>query len=219
MKDRFEGLAQIHTEGLTSGNGPSQGRSRALDGVGLAGDLPVRGTFPLRVMRTHSSRIFFILYRDWTWWVWLVTAILLACGLGGFQWGFQAAISLTIVQVLIFLVREKGMSAFPVQLRVAYLLLLLLCLPPAMNWLYWLPTVGTFALNVFGYCLMARFLSLLPWNRREPWTLDLLGRTFFSRPRIQEDGTKPQSGCAGGLCTIEAQVRGQEGGQSPVAPQ
>jgi hypothetical protein len=38
-------------------------------------------------------------------------------------------------------------------------------------------------LVIFGYCLMARMLSLLPWNRTEPITADLVRRTFLSRPR------------------------------------
>ena len=40
------------------------------------------------------------------------------------------------------------------------------------------------ALDTYHFnCLMARMLSLLPWNRTEPITTDLLRRTFLSRPR------------------------------------
>jgi len=42
--------------------------------------------------------------------------------------------------------------------------------------------VGTFALVLFGYCLMARILSLLPGNRTEPVSLDLILRTFLTPP-------------------------------------
>ena len=158
-------------------------------------------------MPNPPGRIFFFLLRDWTWWLWLVTAILLALGLAGFPIGYISAIVLTAIQVVIFLIREQDVLAFSVQLRLAYLALLLLCLPPAMNWLYWLPTIGTFALNIFGYCLMARFLSLLPWNQKESLSLNLIFRTFFSRPRLPPLSPTSSHGCAGSLCTIEAQVQ------------
>jgi hypothetical protein len=42
--------------------------------------------------------------------------------------------------------------------------------------------VGTWAQLIFGYCTMARCVSLLPWNRKEPLSASLVTRTFFSRP-------------------------------------
>jgi hypothetical protein len=105
------------------------------------------------------------------------------------------------------LIREKSVSAFPVQLRLAYLLLLAISFIPQMRWLYWLPTLGTFALVIFGYCLLARALYLLPWNRQESLSADMLRRTFMTRPDLSRVSVNPQTaGCAGGLCTIEAQV-------------
>jgi len=67
--------------------------------------------------------------------------------------------------------------------------------------------MGTSALVVFGYCLMARLLSLFPWNGREAYTFARLRRTFFSAPDL--DRVKINSAVAnwaGGLCTLEAQV-------------
>jgi hypothetical protein len=62
-------------------------------------------------------------------------------------------------------------------------------------------------LVIFGYCLMARMLSLLPWNRTEPITADLVRRTFLSRPRPLDRGDSVSSArCEVGLCSIEAQV-------------
>jgi hypothetical protein len=111
------------------------------------------------------------------------------------------------VQGAILLVRDRSTAAFSVQLRVAYLILLLISYPRAMRWLYWLPTVGTFALIVFGYCLLARVLSLMPWNSNESYNLDRLRRTFFSAPDPGRVTSKPaEASCAGGLCTIAAQV-------------
>jgi len=61
-------------------------------------------------------------------------------------------------------------------------MLLLVALPQPMQIIYWIPTVGTWAQLIFGYCTMARCVSLLPWNRKERFSVDLVTRTFFSRP-------------------------------------
>ena len=112
---------------------------------------------------TAARRWLFIMPRDWTWWVWLVTACLLLVGLMGMPEAFLAALLLSIAQSVLFFARERTFKAFPVQLRFAYTLLLIICLFPPMRWIYWVPAVGTFALVIFGYCLMARMLSLLWW--------------------------------------------------------
>ena len=158
-------------------------------------------------MRTRNIRVFHINLNDWTWWIWTVTAALLAVGLSGTSAAFIAAILLTVGQAVLFLVLERSLAAFSVQLRLAYLVLLMVCFLPAMHWLYWLPTIGTFALIVFGYCLLARCLSLLPWNSHESYSLDRMRRTFFSRPDVSRlERPSEALGCVGGLCTIEAQV-------------
>src|SRR3954447_20911803 len=128
-------------------------------------------------MEKNSRRIFYINPGDWTWWAWTITAILLFVGLGGQTWGFVGAMALTVVQGMVLLVRDRSVAAFSVQLRVAYLVVLLISYLPVMRWLYWLPAVGTLALVIFGYCLLARFLSMLPWNSREPYSLARLRRT------------------------------------------
>jgi hypothetical protein len=55
-------------------------------------------------------------------------------------------------------------------------------LPEPLRLIFWIPTIGTWAQVLFGYCTMARCVSLLPWNRNEPFTPGLFGRTFFSAP-------------------------------------
>ena len=158
-------------------------------------------------MNVGHHRRFYILLDDWTWWAWTLTAILLTIGLLMHPVAFIAAMVVTVVQSMVMVVREKSVLAFPVQLRIAYLLLLMICFVPEMRWLYWLPTVGTFALVIFGYCLMARMLSLFPWNRQEAFSVDLLRRTFLSRPDLSRLAMSQEtSGCAGGLCTINAQI-------------
>jgi hypothetical protein len=85
---------------------------------------------------------------------------------------------------------------------------MLICYLPPIRWLYWLPAVGTLALVVFGYCLLARILSLLPWNSPETCSIARLRRTFFSAPDLNRvaNSRAAAARCAGGLCTIEAQV-------------
>lgn len=126
--------------------------------------------------------MFLIEYRTLGWWYWLATVCLLSAGLAGWTAGFHAAIALTAFQTLHFALRERRLGAFPVQVRAGYLLLLLIALPQPLQPIYWIPTVGTWAQIFFGYCTMARLVSLLPWNRREAFSLALLRRTFFSPP-------------------------------------
>lgn len=117
-----------------------------------------------------------------SWWYWLVTVICLSIGVAGWPAGFHAAIGISVVNLAHAVARERSLRAFPVQVRAAYLLLLFIALPPAMRWLYWLPTVGTWAQVLFGYCLMARTLSLMPWNRQSAFDLALVKRTFCAAP-------------------------------------
>jgi hypothetical protein len=126
--------------------------------------------------------MFMIDYRELSWWYWLVTACLLTAGITGWEMGFLLAIGLTMVQLVHFMLHEGSPTAFPVQVRFWYLILLLVALPEPMQWIYWIPTIGTWAQLIFGYCTMARCVSLLPWNRREPFSASLVARTFFSRP-------------------------------------
>ena len=126
--------------------------------------------------------MFMIEYKDIGWWYWLVTALLLTIGVLGNELGFILAIGLTVFQLIHYVIREKGIKAFPVQVRFWYLMLLIVAFPGGMQWLYWVPCIGTWAQVVFGYCAMARLVSLWPWNREEPFTLKLVINTFLSRP-------------------------------------
>jgi len=126
--------------------------------------------------------MFMIEYKDIGWWYWLVTAVLLTVGLLGNEMGFFLAAGLTIFQLMHYILREKGIKAFPVQVRFWYLLLLIVSLPDSLQWLFWVPCVGTWAQVLFGYCAMARLVSLFPWNRETPFTTKLVVNTFLSRP-------------------------------------
>ena len=89
---------------------------------------------------------------------------------------------LSAVQTLHFLQREGSITAFPVQVRLAYTLMVLVFLWKPLQPLLWIPAVGTVAQVLFGYCALARCLSLLPANRKRPFSMQLVLDTFLSRP-------------------------------------
>lgn len=126
--------------------------------------------------------MFMIDYKQIDWWYWFATACLLTTGVAGYATGFVLAIGLSGMQLIHFTMREHSLSAFTVQVRFWFLILVLAAWPEPMQIVYWLPVAGTWARSIFGYCAMARLLSLMPWNRRVPFTFGLLMRTFFSRP-------------------------------------
>jgi hypothetical protein len=126
--------------------------------------------------------MFMIDCKQLNWWYWFVTACLLTAGVAGYKIGFALAIGLSMLQLVDFTLREQSLTAFTVQVRFGFLILVLAAWPEPMQALYWLPVVGTWARSIFGYCALARLLSLMPWNRRVPFSLALMMRTFFSRP-------------------------------------
>jgi hypothetical protein len=116
------------------------------------------------------------------WWYWFFTTLLLIGAVAGNTLSLQAVIGLNIVQVIHFVIREKSITAFQVQVRVTYLGLLVLSQAPFMFWILWWQLIGTAAMVLFGYCFLARCMSLMPWNKTEDYSISLLKRTFFSAP-------------------------------------
>lgn len=116
------------------------------------------------------------------WRYWVLTVVLLYVGVGGYEPAFLAAIALSCVQVVHFQMREGSVAAFPVQVRIGFLLWLVIAQVPSLQWLYWVPVLGTTASVLFDYCPLARALSLAPWNRREPLSRALIKRTVLSAP-------------------------------------
>jgi hypothetical protein len=126
--------------------------------------------------------IFMVDYRSISWWYWLLSAGCLTAGVCGWPTGFLLAIGLTAFQLLHFTIRDRSVRTFPVQVRLGYLLLLLVAAPEKFQWIYWIPMVGTWVQVLFGYCAMARTVSLMPWNRAAPLSMPLLKQTFLSAP-------------------------------------
>ena len=98
---------------------------------------------------TDARRWLFIMPQDWTWWVWLFTALLLLIGLMGTLEAFLAALLLSIAQSVLFFARERTFKAFPVQLRFAYTLLVIVCLFPPIRWISWAPLLLSYVDTVW----------------------------------------------------------------------
>jgi hypothetical protein len=118
--------------------------------------------------------------RGLVWWYWLATEAALGANLAGAS--LSGAIALTIVQGIHLGVRARSPVALPVQVRAVYLGALLLGSWPPLRVLHWLQFAGTGVLLVFDYCVLARTLSLLPWNRRGALTRARVRATFLSPP-------------------------------------
>ena len=117
---------------------------------------------------------------DLGWWYWFVTVGLLGAGLFGRPAGIYVAILLSAVQIGHVIWLTGDVTSFPVQVRVAYLAMLVLGLWGPLQWIHWLQLTGTTARVLVGYCLLARTLSLAPWNRLQPVSFALIRRTFLS---------------------------------------
>ena len=114
------------------------------------------------------------------WWYWFLTVGLLGTGLSGWPTGIFLAMVLCAVQIAHVSRLTRDVAAFPVQVRIAYMGMLIAGLWEPLQWIHWLQLAGTTARVLVGYCLLARTLSLAPWNRQRPLTLTLIRRTFLS---------------------------------------
>lgn len=121
-------------------------------------------------------------YRETAWWYWLVSWGLLVSGLAGWEPGFWILIGLQAVQVIDFAFREKSLTSFSVQVRIGFFLFVLIAYWPPLRFLYFIPAAGLLARVLVNYCLLARVMSLLPWNCSEPFSRSLVRRTLFTRP-------------------------------------
>jgi hypothetical protein len=119
---------------------------------------------------------------DKIWIYWLITDGLLIIEAIFGHTGLMLAIGLTAVQVVHFYIEERSVRGFATQVRIAYLLLLLLALWHPMAWLIYPVILGTSAMVLVNYCFLARFMSLMPWNHRETCNVSMILNTFFSKP-------------------------------------
>jgi hypothetical protein len=117
---------------------------------------------------------------DLGWWYWFLTVGLLGTGLFGWREGVFLAMGLCAIQILHVLLLTRDLTAFPVQVRITYLTMMIAGMWEPLQWIHWVQLAGTSARVLVGYCLLARTLSLAPWNRWQPLSLALIKRTYLS---------------------------------------
>jgi hypothetical protein len=120
---------------------------------------------------------------DPSWWHWATTIPMLILQLSGVHGAIEAAIAVCFCFTCAYFIRLRRWKPFPIQIRLAFLGLLLVGLLPGMIWVHWVQVIGTTAMVTVGYCLLARLLRLAPFNRTEPLTWSLIGQVLLRDPR------------------------------------
>ena len=117
------------------------------------------------------------------WGLWFITWLGLVGGLFDRIFFEYVVIFSALHAALFLLLNGFRIRPFPVQVRIAYLIWVAAgTYVPHLVFLMYITLVGL-ATNVFlGYCPLARMMCLMPWNRKEKFSLSLLGRVFFSPP-------------------------------------
>lgn len=117
------------------------------------------------------------------WNLWFITWLGLLAGLFSSQW-YVAVVWFSVLHALLVLYLEQFRCiAFPVQVRGAYLIWVAIgTYVPHLGCLMWITTLGLAANLFWSYCPLARMLLLLPFNRHEPLSWDLVRRIFLSPP-------------------------------------
>lgn len=163
-------------------------------------------TLRRRVMRSwHIDRTVFV---DLSWWHWVLTIPLLTLHGASYRGALPVAVGLCGAVAAYFVVRLRQLRPFPVQVRLAYLSLLLVGMLPWMSWIHGVQWLGTTAMVMTGYCPLLRVLRLAPWNRAEPLTCELLYQVFLREAcvggliRWTATTTSPQAAC----CSLRATV-------------
>ena len=100
------------------------------------------------------------------WWFWTITLAFIVAAVAGWKPGYFVVMTISAVQVIVFLVRERSLMAFPVQIRIVYFAWTLTGLWVAGRlFLYALLLLGTIMVVFFGRCSIAMLLRPMPWNR------------------------------------------------------
>jgi len=103
---------------------------------------------------------------DAFWWFWAITLAFIVAAIAGWTPGYYAAILVSAIQVLVFLVRERSVLAFPTQIRIVYFAVALTGLWAAVRLpFYILLLLGTIMVVFLGRCSIAMLLKHMPWNR------------------------------------------------------
>lgn len=113
---------------------------------------------------------------------WIVIGLCLGTGLLFWPPALFLAMAVMLVHCIHYLRCASGVTAFPMQVRIGFLGLLVLGQLPYLGWVNWVQMAGITALITVGYCPLARILSLMPWNRTRPMSWKLFVTAIFSPP-------------------------------------
>ena len=103
---------------------------------------------------------------DVRWWFWATTLAFIIAALAGWTPGYYFVMGISALQVLFFLVQEKSLTTFPMQIRIVYFALALFGLWPKVRlFIYIILLLGTIMVTFFGLCSIALVLKYMPWNR------------------------------------------------------
>jgi hypothetical protein len=117
------------------------------------------------------------------WSYWAAICVLLMAGLAGHGEALYGALTVSVLQLVHYRLREGSFMAFPAQVRLVYAAVLLVDIAwaPMRPHLWWM-AFFTLMVVLFDWCLLSRIMALMPWNRKAPLSRALLRRTFLSGP-------------------------------------
>ena len=121
--------------------------------------------------------------RKIVWVIWFITWVGLLAGFFNREYYEYVVFFSAAHAVFVLVLLQLRAAAFPAQVRIAYFLWVAVgTYVPYMTILMYITTIGL-ATNLFaGYCPLARMLYLLPWNRKEPFSLALVMTVFLTPP-------------------------------------
>ena len=116
------------------------------------------------------------------WWYMLATYAAIWAGVLVEPFWAAVAIFLCLVQVVHFGIQDKNLFSFTCQVRYVLMAILAVGLVEGLEWVWWIPIAGLTLRLTTNYCLLARLVSLLPWNRKRPFSWKLVKEMLFSKP-------------------------------------
>jgi len=117
------------------------------------------------------------------WGLWFVTWLGMVGGLFDRSY-FELVVFFSALHAVLFLLLNgSSVRPFPVQVRIAFFILVAAgTYVPGLVALVYATFIGLGTNLFLGYCPLARMMRLMPWNREEEPSLDLLRRVFLSPP-------------------------------------
>ena len=108
---------------------------------------------------------FSVRYRDAAWWFWLVIGLSIGAGLAGWPDGYIAAIVVSAINLLAYIIHDRSLTSFSVQVREVWLAMVLAALWPPLWWMFIPLFLGMVLVVLFDRCGIARVLIKMPWNK------------------------------------------------------